>query len=1304
MFSSFLGSTSRRPSETTPLLAAIDRYRRRHHAAESDAAHHEPGAVAQYDGEDDDDEDDDEDEDRQGDRQRDGPLLPVFSPEILDRIPIYNTTHAIRIILTQRCETTLSWDQLRSPQVSQFLVKPIQQQLRANNFSRGLLYCLLANCLQFKKEGEENPGNVGVSKTRALICELLAVRLLREFSTRELIDALSYDFDPLQGLTLPGRGSMTPGGRNWSRQAPRSARISTLEIAIRAQAKKFLAHPLVVRQLEAIWAGTIVFHSAADNLHRKPDSPQPRSSNGSGAASPRTGPSSRRPLPSKPSHPQPQQAAILRRTVTLYDPHDASLFKLSRLRVPRYRNLFSTLSFAIMLGLFLAVLSQKSDDITALEVLFWFWSAGYMLDEVVGFSEQGFGLYIMSVWNAFDLGILLMFMAYYILRLYGILMPDVSSKRVAAMAYDVLGSTAVLLFPRLFSALDHYRYFSQLLIAFKMMAVDLVALLVLIIISCSGFFVAFGLAFKRDLGPSNAAYAIFQLVMGFTPAAWDLWGEMNFLGKTLLALFLFICHFLIVTILVTVLTNSFMAVVKNADEEHQFLFAVNTISMVKSDALFSYIPPTNIIGWLLIPLKYTMPFKKFLRMNRSVIKLTHLPILFTIFVYERVVLSHLAYGPTDLVERRGRAESKAPVPAFSIRGPVDLFSPRLREPSVTTFQKDQALEEVFRRPYHDPSFHPTPRYPTPRRNSGNIVSDWMKKMGNDDENTPPQDDSRSVLDRLEGRQRPYLRRTRTAGHARRKHPLATTRAVVSDPDELVTPLSGPITEEPEPDMHTGTMEEAPQQTDADGDDEDDQASEDQNVTPRLEISMKESKRPKAGYESSEDEFFRTPMTAIPRAQPRPSGIVASPSESSYMGKLPSSPGKKRLKPAHNRNTSTGTILFSPIKDTMVASRAVSPEKRPKTGTRSGTATGTVTPGRLEGSSGTGARTPKRVLPPPAPATRPRAIMPPRRNSANLLLNDDLAREPSFNAIALDLASDIGDNALNPNFGNISGLPASFTTQFEMAARMKAREMQKNSDNDSDSNRMSRIMLARMTTLEEGFRDMLQEVKGLKQGESQVGSRGTHSPPNEPAAKKKGKAKKKLKIAQTLGNLKLSPSHPEKPLKKPKSKPVADSWDDDDALSSSGSDTETEDVKKSSAKKTTKEQASNSPHDSLQPLSTTTSRDTPPNPPPPTPASPTGFEYPYDSPSNVAYGDGARSSDSSRSRGGGPDKRPEKTTAVAGRMIAGALGVRAPRRTEEEREYDRVMREKERKRRAEEKEREKREIEEKEARKRAVWED
>jgi hypothetical protein len=89
--------------------------------------------------------------------------------------------------VASRCETTLTWDQLRSPQVSQFLVKPIHEQIKTSHFSRATLYALMANCLQFNKEIHMNPGNSGTSKTRALVCELLAIKLLKEFTTRELV-------------------------------------------------------------------------------------------------------------------------------------------------------------------------------------------------------------------------------------------------------------------------------------------------------------------------------------------------------------------------------------------------------------------------------------------------------------------------------------------------------------------------------------------------------------------------------------------------------------------------------------------------------------------------------------------------------------------------------------------------------------------------------------------------------------------------------------------------------------------------------------------------------------------------------------------------------------------------------------------------------------------------------------------------------------------------------------------------------------------------------------------------------------
>lgn len=66
---------------------------------------------------------DDDDEDEDDDRRRDsGTVLPLFSESHLDALPVYSITHAIRIIVQTRTETALTWEQLRSPQVSQFLV------------------------------------------------------------------------------------------------------------------------------------------------------------------------------------------------------------------------------------------------------------------------------------------------------------------------------------------------------------------------------------------------------------------------------------------------------------------------------------------------------------------------------------------------------------------------------------------------------------------------------------------------------------------------------------------------------------------------------------------------------------------------------------------------------------------------------------------------------------------------------------------------------------------------------------------------------------------------------------------------------------------------------------------------------------------------------------------------------------------------------------------------------------------------------------------------------------------------------
>ncbi|KAH6696666.1 hypothetical protein BKA61DRAFT_622856 [Leptodontidium sp. MPI-SDFR-AT-0119] len=1044
---------------------------------------------------DDDEENDEGDEGEEdmteGEEGEDGdsnsPLLPIFSAAHLDALPVYNLTHAIRIIVVPRTETTLTWDQLRSPQVSQFLVKPMQQQIRTSHFSRATLYALMANCLQFQKESQANPGNAGTSRTRAMVCELIAIKLLKEYNTRELIDALSYDFFPLQGLATPVM--VTSGQNGGPKPRPAAARISTLEVAIRASAKRFLAHPLVVQQLEAIWAGTIVFHSAADNLHRKqPPTPvqEPEPRRGTDGSTPLIKISDQQggygsmhspKSPNKPVLHHQEQAVQSRRTVTLYDPRDASLFKLSRLRVPRYRQFFSTCSLFILLCLFVAVLAQRSMEITTLEVVFWFWSAGFMLDEVVGFNEQGFGLYIMSFWNAFDLGILFLLSIYYCMRLYGVLLVGAGRHQWNSMAYDVLATNAVLLFPRLFSVLDHYRYFSQLLIAFRLMAVDLVAVFVLILIACSGFFVAFTLSFGEDeYDAAGVAYKIFQILMGFTPAAWEAWPTYNPLGKALLVLFLFICHFLVVTILITVLTNSFMAIVSNADQEHQFVFAVNTISMVKNDALFSYVAPSNIFAWLLTPLRFVLPFRSFIKANRTVIKVTHFPLLFTIYAYEKVFLARSVFEPMDLVENTHRGRKR--LVSFH-DAKMALFSPsvRMRQGSVAAYQNENALDEVFRLAPRPETLR-SGRKHFEERQTHSVVNNWMEE-GVDA--SPPQEQDRSIVDRLE------MRRKARKATLLRQRGISGTRSVASDPAEFMSRNGFH-------DYGTDTRNEDAQESEDDGDDE-------LNTHDGEELEKQTTRSRSHGATShKEDEgegYFSTQL-------PPPLSSSAASSRKHLVPPRTSPPQQRR---SHNRTMSTGTILFNPIEDSQ--SSASPPKSRPLTAKyRSTTNTGTHTPTGLSGH-----QTPKQVH--ALPKAKPRPILPGRQNfqsvpnfnlDSQLTGNATRTRQIRHRRSSLDMGmSDMGLENNGP--GMLGAVPSSFATQMAMATGgLKA--FQRSRSKEAETERMmGRLMLARMKTLEEGFAEVVKEFRGMR-------TAGNSSVENESVdyKKDKGKGKEKEKPA------------------------------------------------------------------------------------------------------------------------------------------------------------------------------------------------
>lgn len=877
-----------------------------------------------------------------------------------------------------------------------------------------------------------------------MVSELLAIRLLKDYAVRELIDALSYEFYPLQGQSP----SMDPNPQWLGRKQASTARVSCLEVAIRAQAKRFLSHPVVVQQLQAIWAGTVVFHSVADSLHRRFTMPRLRATlYGTNPGSRQSGAAFSSQLRFNtsdygvPTSPQ--------RSVSLYDPRDASLFKLSRLRVPQYRHLLSTISFAVMLVLFLAVLKERRLDITTLEIVFWFWSTGFMLDEIVGFNEQGFSLYLMSFWNLFDLGILLFLFCYYCMRLYGAVIPFTRSEILADRAYDVLAANAVLLFPRLFSTLDHYRYFSQLLIAFRIMAFDLVAVIFLVVIACSGFFVTF-LSFSKGQTPMSLAFALFQMLMGFTPTAWALWDEYSPLGRFVLTIFLFICHFVVVTILITVLTNSFMGIVQNANQEHQFLFAVNTISMVKSDALFSYVAPTNIIAWLITPLRYWMPFYQFVKINRTLIKITHFPILFAICLYEKTILSSKVVQPADLIGRQARSEGTEHVrepPRSRFHAFRRDASRIVREPSVATYQKDRALEEVFRRPLKDGIIQ-RPTDNLQRRQTSNIVHSWMQGIGPDSAHPPDEQDSDAVdrLERLPSRFRPVLRKT-FSGTMRNF--TEGTRSAASNPEDVTSHIVSPraLPHRPRRVWPRTRLRSLSPHTDSEGDDEltdDDDNAEQISVDDKQPMALEEQR---SGSPS----------------KPTPKFYSSRPSTAKLRSRRNS---PTRRSKDLSRSMSDTSMLHNPSEDSGDSDGIGSLSlKMRRSGKKSSTMVNEVPIPPLGHDFGSALQRPSQVSDAPVNGS-PIGSLPARR------------RRPMN--MPFELGSDLGDNRAAVTSGLAGAAPSSFSTHMAYATG-GIRHL--DSGTNTNQTMLSKLVLARMNNIEEGFRDVIKEVKELRRGEA-----------------------------------------------------------------------------------------------------------------------------------------------------------------------------------------------------------------------------
>lgn len=223
-----------------------------------------------------------------------------------------------------------------------------------------LVYCLLVNRSQFLREQLTQPHRQSVCTTRALLCELIANRVLRRYHETNqgsqgllhLAQILIGGFDPFQGA--PEEVIQEHSNLSWAVQTRtgRKRKVPALEIAIISESKTFLSSSACQRVVNAIYEGRVVYTPTSfidilpDHYKQKP--------------------------------------------ISLYNPRQGPLFNQYRLIVPRTRNVLEIIQFIILLVLFLVIMEERDpSSFTGREIVFIIYSLGWILDQFASILEHG---------------------------------------------------------------------------------------------------------------------------------------------------------------------------------------------------------------------------------------------------------------------------------------------------------------------------------------------------------------------------------------------------------------------------------------------------------------------------------------------------------------------------------------------------------------------------------------------------------------------------------------------------------------------------------------------------------------------------------------------------------------------------------------------------------------------------------------------------------------------------------------------------------------------------------------------------
>lgn len=439
--------------------------------------------------------------------------------------------------------------------------------------STSVIYTLLLLRYEYIIQSENNLIMYDLLMTKANICEVLAIRILREYRSNDRINLLF-----ISPMKLHEKNEQLKNTKHLRC-------FSTLELSILSKSKKFLSQPAVVQILDRIYSGELMMNENQEgSVSTILDYLQ-----GVTLQNTKSSTLSLVKFDNEDSFNLLEHVGISSQTdnsIVNYRFNRISIGKvLMRSNiVPKYQSLVINLKYGVMTFLFLMlVLRHKGNMLennhsnlgSAPSIAFWMVALSFNLDIMNKLLHIEFMFLKKIIWTYVDIFIVFLIDLSFVMRvLYGL-------RKVDSMTYyNCFSLISILLIPRMLSIFNNYRFFNMIFVSLRKMLWNMVAMFCLFLSLTFGFFLCF-ISLTNNLKTYDVAFGMLKIFFGYTPAVWDNWKNYNNLGRSILLIYLFFIQFVVTTILAIVLSNVFVKVSETNNEEFEYLKTTNLIIYLK---------------------------------------------------------------------------------------------------------------------------------------------------------------------------------------------------------------------------------------------------------------------------------------------------------------------------------------------------------------------------------------------------------------------------------------------------------------------------------------------------------------------------------------------------------------------------------------------------------------------------------------------------------------------------------------------------------------------------------------------------